>query len=292
MTNELYGAGESHVPLLAQRLQLPQTTDGGTICRCMDDVTFFLVRFGTAELQACGESVELTAGDAVFVNAGCPHVVWAPNGCEGAFFTIPAQLVCGGEESPLWALYAQPLLADAGFVYHSLPRARHAQMLTLLDNILELETARPDGFELLVKGLACTVWEQLWAVRAQLRRSEAKPARPPRDMERMRRVLSYIHGHYAEKLSLDTIAQACEISRSECCRMFQRVLRQSPFDYLLRYRVYRSLPLVMEGGLSITEIAWITGFSGASYFSEIFRRYHGCSPTEYRKNGAFAPQKA
>lgn len=291
MAEDSAQAGRPALPLLAQPLRFPQTVDGGTICRCMEEATFFLVRSGTAEVQACGESVLLTAGDALFLNAGCPHAVWAASPCETAFFTFPAQLVCGAAEGALAVQYAAPLLSDEAFPFFVLSSVRHAQTVTLLENILELEQAQPEGFELLVKGIACAVWAQLWAARLGVLRGGNAP-RAPRGMVRLRQAVAYIHSHYAEKLSLDTIAQACSISRSECCRMFQRALRQTPFDYLLRYRVYCSLPLVLGGSLSITEIAWITGFSGASYFSEIFRRYYGCSPTEYRKTCSFAPQEA
>ena len=58
---------------------------------------------------------------------------------------------------------------------------------------------------------------------------------------------------------------------------------ETPFDFLLHYRIQQSLPLLSRPELTITEIATTVGFSGASYYSEVFRKYTSCSPTEYRK---------
>ena len=76
---------------------------------------------------------------------------------------------------------------------------------------------------------------------------------------------------------------ACYANKSEFCRLFKATLHQTPFDFLLHYRIQQSLPLLCRPELTITEIATTVGFSGASYYSEFFRKYTSCSPTEYRK---------
>ena len=57
---------------------------------------------------------------------------------------------------------------------------------------------------------------------------------------------------------------------------------ESLFDYLLDYRIEKSLPLLLERQASITSVAEQTGFSSPAYFSKIFRQQMGCSPSEYR----------
>ena len=79
------------------------------------------------------------------------------------------------------------------------------------------------------------------------------------------------------------LAAAGNISKSECCRFFKKVMRQTPFEYLLRYRIQKSVPLLLSAEMNVTEVAEAVGFVGPSYYSEIFRRWMDCSPTEYRK---------
>jgi len=72
--------------------------------------------------------------------------------------------------------------------------------------------------------------------------------------------------------------------RSKCCHLFQQTLHQTPFEYLLHYRIQKSLSLLADGDLSITAIAAACGCSGASYYTEVFRKIMSISPNAYRKS--------
>ena len=60
-------------------------------------------------------------------------------------------------------------------------------------------------------------------------------------------------------------------------------------DYLLHYRIQKSLPLLQNTNKSITDISLLTGFSSPCYFSKIFKSEMGCTPREYRKNALKTP---
>lgn len=104
-----------------------------------------------------------------------------------------------------------------------------------------------------------------------------------RQIQRLKDSLAFIYENYANNLTLDEIANSCHTSKSEFCRLFKQVLHQSPFDFLLRYRIEQRLTLLQKSDYSITEIATQVGFSGPSYYAEVFKRYMLCSPTAYRK---------
>lgn len=86
------------------------------------------------------------------------------------------------------------------------------------------------------------------------------------------------------------MVSACHTSKSEFCRLFKAAMHQTPFDFLLHYRIQKSLPLLCSTDQSVTEIAGCVGFSSSSYYSEVFRKFMQCSPTEYRRNNAAQPQ--
>ena len=79
----------------------------------------------------------------------------------------------------------------------------------------------------------------------------------------------------------DDIAAACNLSKSEFCRSFKRITRRTAFDFLMDLRIRKSLRLLEQDGASVTEAAMASGFSGSSYYTEIFRRYMNCTPREY-----------
>ncbi|MCU0080609.1 helix-turn-helix domain-containing protein [Extibacter muris] len=63
-----------------------------------------------------------------------------------------------------------------------------------------------------------------------------------------------------------------------------RLIISASIRNLLRYRIQKSLSLLVSDTYTITEIANQVGFSGSSYYSEVFRKYMHCSPREYKKN--------
>ena len=54
-------------------------------------------------------------------------------------------------------------------------------------------------------------------------------------------------------------------------------------EYIMSYRISRSLPLIASDKYSVTEIAQMVGFTGASYFTESFRKIMGKTPSQYKK---------
>jgi AraC-like DNA-binding protein len=61
-------------------------------------------------------------------------------------------------------------------------------------------------------------------------------------------------------------------------------MNETMFDYLLDYRIERSLELLRSSSLDVTGIADTVGFANPGYYSRIFKRKMGCTPLEYRKN--------
>lgn len=111
------------------------------------------------------------------------------------------------------------------------------------------------------------------------------------NQERLLMMLSFIHENYAKKLSLDEIAQSASVSKRECLRCFQNGIHESPFDYLMGYRIECAKKMLKSTDVPITEIALATGFSTNSYFSKIFRRESGETPRNYREQRKFEINK-
>ena len=95
-------------------------------------------------------------------------------------------------------------------------------------------------------------------------------------------MVQFIYDHYSEKLSLDEIAHSGGISRTKCYQLFKKYLNRTPLDFLNSYRLENSMNLLHDTELSITEIAYHCGFNTLSYYSEIFKKYKGCTPKEFR----------
>ena len=73
------------------------------------------------------------------------------------------------------------------------------------------------------------------------------------------------------------------ISRSHLYRLFMKHISMPPNEYLTRYRIQKASLLLEASNLSVGEAAYSTGFSDQLYFSRVFKKYKGISPSQYSK---------
>ena len=100
----------------------------------------------------------------------------------------------------------------------------------------------------------------------------------------MEKARSYIREHLAEKLTLTIVAKAVHISSSYLSRVFTTLAGQSFCDYICDERMALARQLLNKTDDSIDEISNRCGFSSPNYFSMVFKKYMGQTPTAYRKN--------
>ena len=96
--------------------------------------------------------------------------------------------------------------------------------------------------------------------------------------------VDYIDFHFAEEITLHSLAERFAVSDSYLSRLFKQETGTVVIDYLNRARVKESLFLLKRNELSITEIALRCGFSSSTYFSRVFRKIQGMTPKTYQKS--------
>lgn len=101
--------------------------------------------------------------------------------------------------------------------------------------------------------------------------------------KRMKDMLQWIHLNYGDPIRLEDIARAGQLSRSETCRYFKQIRRTTPMQYVLEYRIQRSLELLQLSERSITEIAYEVGFNSTSYYINQFRKTMNSTPLQFRR---------
>lgn len=84
-------------------------------------------------------------------------------------------------------------------------------------------------------------------------------------------MLLYIQEHYHEKVSLEEIADVGSVGKTLCTKLFRTYTSKTPGEYLIHYRIQKSLDLLTYTRDSITDIAYAVGFSSASHYTRIFR---------------------
>ena len=93
----------------------------------------------------------------------------------------------------------------------------------------------------------------------------------------------YVEEHYYENLMLADVAQKVGISAGYLSTLFQKQLSKGFIDYLNEIRIEHACTYLQQNYLKTYEIAYKVGFNDEKYFSKVFKKMKGQSPSEYRK---------
>jgi AraC-like DNA-binding protein len=92
----------------------------------------------------------------------------------------------------------------------------------------------------------------------------------------------FIDENYHDCIDLDTISQQAFLSRFHFHRIFTRIYRKTPHQYLTQTRLEAAKVLLAKEGISITDVCNNIGFESLGSFSSLFRKQSGYSPQYYR----------
>ena len=93
----------------------------------------------------------------------------------------------------------------------------------------------------------------------------------------------YFNEHYSEEICIDDYAKSHNMSTSWFIRNFKQYTGSTPMQYILNKRIYNAEALLQNPQYNVTEVALIVGYDNPLYFSRIFKKMKGVSPSEYRK---------
>ncbi|KAF6562167.1 response regulator transcription factor [Paenibacillus sp. EKM202P] len=99
----------------------------------------------------------------------------------------------------------------------------------------------------------------------------------------MKKLLEYIEEHHAETLNLTTLGQYFHFNPSYLSSYFTAHHTEGFSEYLNKIRVEKAAELLRSGTLPISDISSTVGYSDPSYFTKVFKKVKGYSPSQYRR---------
>ena len=101
--------------------------------------------------------------------------------------------------------------------------------------------------------------------------------------KKLKSVLDLIESDLSEDLSLKILAKTAGMSEYHFLRMFKQSTGYTPYQYVINQRIERAKELLVNTEITITEIAYLLGFSTSAHFTHLFRRKTGFLPSQMRK---------
>jgi len=98
-------------------------------------------------------------------------------------------------------------------------------------------------------------------------------------------IQKYMDMHLGEKLRIDELAAIAGLSPSHFARAFKMSTSLPPLRYLQERRMHSAHGLLVNGGMSIGDVAAVVGYSDPSHFAEVFRKTFGVTPRQRSRSG-------
>lgn len=248
------------------------------------EVELFYVEEGVLEYFTPGGTLIFPAGSGGMVNANILHMTRPRGGSDTTqlLHIFNPSLIGGQQGSLLDQKYVAPVTGSPQLEIIGLfpENEEEAAILARIQESFQLSKTDFD-YEMKLRSRLSEIWSMLLHISEPIR--SGKGRRDSKSDDKMKRMLSYIHEHYPEKISMTALAEASYISERECFRVFRRVLNTTPTEYLKSYRVQQACSMLAGSDHSIAFIGQSCGLGSGSYFGKVFRETMSVTPREYRE---------
>jgi len=249
-----------------------------------------IVTGGSAVHQFAGEAVSVKRGDVFLIPEGQRHGYAMPAGCRmeniNLLFDFSALGIDWGDLAEVDGfknVFAPLLEARETGTVAPFPAPIHLSpgLLSLVSSLitsLEVELANEStGYRFFAKIYFSKIIALLSRFAAHI------PCQEKQKSAGLLELASYLEENLSEKITIKDMAQFAGVSESHLRKKFHEVYAESPMHYLQRIRVERSMEMLADPDLCITDIALHVGMGDSNYYSRIFRKINACSPSEYRE---------
>lgn len=235
----------------------------------LNSYLFFAVLRGSGRLSYMGASHPLRAGDCAFIDCKNGYAHSTANDLwqlQWLHFYGPA----------MDGIYGKYVQRGGLPVFH--PHDLHPFLEIMND---AFETARSSDY---LRDMRLN--EQLNRLLTHLMEYSWNPeqAQPSTtDAQTLTQIRAYINEHYAERITLDNLAEMFFISRFHLSRSFRQYFGIRLSDYIINVRITNAKRFLRFSDESIESIAVNCGIDDANYFSRMFKKVEGVSPREFRQ---------
>lgn len=176
--------------------------------------------------------------------------------------------------------YITPILQNTILFKNNI--CKDSEINNCIDSIINEYERKDFGYELAIKSSVFKLFTLL------LRNHVNKVLTPQecdlriRNLDRFKTVLEHIENNFSQKITIEEISQIARLSPFYFCRLFKETTGKSFVDYINSLRVEKASDLLKNSSLNITETALSCGFDDINYFSKIFKKYKGISPSKVK----------
>jgi len=258
-----------------------------------DFVELVYVARGKGKHHFDNSQYEIQAGDVFIINPGETHAYTVEDGEQMEIInclfmpsfiqdTLLRELEISGSMD---YFYVHPFLKTEVRFNHrlNLHGQDAASVLALLEGMIRELSNRSVGYKTIIKLQMIELLVMLSRYYALMQNQRSAPS--PRQLDRevtVRRIYGYLERNFDQKISLQSLSELFNVSIRHLNRLMRQEFGKSVIDVLHVIRIERAKHLLSESDEKVIAIATMIGYDDSSFFSRLFSRHVGCSPSQYR----------
>ena len=249
-----------------------------------DELEIIIITEGSVCVQIANSSFVLNKGDGYFLNSGILHSakLLSPRGHQRALIFSPE--IAAHNEDIVWKTYIKPI-----FKKQALPFIKLSPGISWQNSILRLSNDawltgayEKTDYPITIRHNLTRVFSLIKSNIDLIENETEFTDKAKQDELRIKKILYFIENNYPTTITIADIAKSGDISISSCLRLFKQILKTTPIQYLIKYRLQKAVEEFDSlEGRNIGDIAYSCGFSDATYFNRCFKKEFDCTPTEY-----------
>lgn len=265
-------------PAYIKKGQLSRYPDFRAVSHWHDDLEFILILEGTMSYDVNGQKIFLQSGEGIFVNSRCFHYGYSNTHTECLFICILLSPQLLTSNTYFIQNHLNPLTQNIHFPYQKLNPSVQWQnsILYSLKKLYENSCTQIQPFFILENTT------HIFRLLSENMNFFPDCNKNAEEILSLTAMMGYVQKNYAHRIMLKNISSAGNCCKTKCTFLFQKYLNISPMKYLNQYRLEKSVFLLQNTLLSVTEIAYTCGFSNTSYFCELFYKYYNTTPRKFR----------
>ena len=102
---------------------------------------------------------------------------------------------------------------------------------------------------------------------------------------RVSRAVGFIEEHFSDPITIEDSVSHSQVSRRHFFRLFEQAIGVAPMEYLKKLRLQKAASMLLTTNVSVTQVAFACGFNDSNYFSSLYHKEFGVSPSQFKKDG-------
>jgi len=247
-----------------------------------DEVEMIYIEKGLIHHTVNGEYLTLKEGEGLFINSNQFHELITDNKCDCTLYCLifnPKILSnCAQMDKIVNSISNNENLE---YILLNAKTPWQKDVIDSLIKIVEFSSDENQSVDICAAmGEVFRLWGYLYE---NVDKEENSEAFVNTDLRLVKDMMLFIQSNYGSDISLEQICKEFSIGKTKCTALFNQYVSMAPIEYLRSFRIEKSIEFLKKTNMSMSEIAYEVGFSGASYYGEYFKKMIGITPLQYRK---------